>query len=185
MRIIAGTAGGIRLECPQDVARPMMDRVRAAVFSRLGERVPGARVLDLFAGSGAIGLEALSRGAASAVFVDQHRAASAAIRANLLRARLEGTICPAEVGAFLRSQRHPGPFDLVFADPPFALDRASPAHPAAWLRHDALGPLVAGDALLVVELPEPPPLESPFWEALDPRRYGQAWVGIYRRRVAP
>ncbi len=83
MRVIAGSAGGLRLDCPSGIARPMMDRVRGAVFSSLGDAVPGARVADLFAGSGAIGIEALSRGAASCVFVDLNRKAGEVIRANL------------------------------------------------------------------------------------------------------
>ena len=70
----------------------MMDRVRGAVFSSLGEAVPGARALDLFAGSGAIGIEALSRGAASCLFIDSNRRAAEAVRTNLRHARLEGTV---------------------------------------------------------------------------------------------
>ncbi|PYL22784.1 MAG: hypothetical protein DMF44_09955 [Verrucomicrobia bacterium] len=70
MRVIAGNAGGVRLAVPKRGVRPTMDRVKAAIFSSLGEAIIGARVLDLFAGSGALGIEALSRGAASAMFVD-------------------------------------------------------------------------------------------------------------------
>ena len=75
MRIISGIAGGLALEVPKTVTRPTQDRVRQAVFSMLGELVPGAHVLDLFAGTGAIGLECLSRGAASAMFVDENKGA--------------------------------------------------------------------------------------------------------------
>ncbi|MGZ5003496.1 MAG: RsmD family RNA methyltransferase, partial [Chthoniobacterales bacterium] len=71
MRVIAGSAGGIRLQVPETDVRPTMDRVKAAIFSSLGDRVVNARVLDLFAGTGALGIEALSRGAASAVFVEE------------------------------------------------------------------------------------------------------------------
>ena len=83
MRVIAGSAGGIRLDVPKNEIRPTMDRVKAAIFSSLGERVIGARVLDLFAGTGALGLEALSRGAASAMFVEENRQAVRAIESNL------------------------------------------------------------------------------------------------------
>src|SRR5215470_10471026 len=77
MRVIAGCAGGIRLAVPKRGVRPTMDRVKAAIFSSLGDAVVGARVLDLFAGSGALGIEALSRGASSVVFVDEdHRGQS-------------------------------------------------------------------------------------------------------------
>jgi len=83
MRVIAGSAGGIQLDVPKSGVRPTMDRVKAAIFSSLGELVPGARVLDLFAGTGALGLEALSRGAASALFVEENAAAISAIERNL------------------------------------------------------------------------------------------------------
>src|SRR5512133_3196522 len=90
MRIIAGSAGRIAIKVPPAVARPTTDFVRQAIFSILGERVENARALDLFAGSGAIGLEALSRGAASCVFVDEHRQAAAVISENLAKSRLDG-----------------------------------------------------------------------------------------------
>ncbi|PYL05452.1 MAG: 16S rRNA (guanine(966)-N(2))-methyltransferase RsmD, partial [Verrucomicrobia bacterium] len=88
MRVIAGSAGGIRLAVPKRGVRPTMDRVKAAVFSSLGESVAGARVLDLFAGSGALGIEALSRGAFSAVFVEEDRQSAEIIERNLARTKL-------------------------------------------------------------------------------------------------
>ncbi|MGB8466384.1 MAG: RsmD family RNA methyltransferase, partial [Terrimicrobiaceae bacterium] len=91
MRVIAGEARGLPLSTPPNV-RPTMDRVRGAIFSSLGDAVPGARVLDLFAGSGAMGIEALSRGAASAVFVDSNPRCAACVRANLRRAKLEASV---------------------------------------------------------------------------------------------
>ncbi len=94
MRIIAGAAGGITIRVPQAVTRPTMDRTRQALFSMLGDIVVGARVLDLFAGSGALGLEALSRGAAHAVFVEHHRAAAQVIRENLAAGREGGKVGP-------------------------------------------------------------------------------------------
>jgi len=83
MRVIAGTAGGIQLLVPKTGVRPTMDRVKAAILSSLGEAVVGARVLDLFAGTGGLGIEALSRGARSAVFVEKDRLAIETIRRNL------------------------------------------------------------------------------------------------------
>lgn len=180
MRVIAGTAGGLRLDCPDGIARPMMDRVRGAVFSSLGEAVTGARALDLFAGSGALGIEALSRGAASCVFVDRHRKAADVIRANLARARLSGTVRLQDVAAFM-ARAAPASFDLVFADPPFALDPAEPAHPARQLAGADLARCMAPDGLFVVELPAEPPAGNASWALLRNRRYGQAWVAIYRR----
>jgi 16S rRNA (guanine966-N2)-methyltransferase len=180
MRVIAGRAGGLRLDCPDGVARPMMDRVRGAVFSSLGEALAEARVLDLFSGSGALGIEALSRGAASCVFVDRHRKAVEAIRRNLARAKLQGTVRGQDVGAFV-ARAEPSAFDLVFADPPFALDPADSAHPARLLAGDALARCVAPDGLFVVEVPAEPPPGNASWELLRSRRYGQAWVAYYRR----
>src|SRR5438094_6306407 len=101
MRVIAGRAGGVRLTSPKSGVRPTMDRVKAAIFSSLGEMVPGARVLDLFAGSGALGIEALSRGSASAVFVESDRRAVEAIQNNLARTRLDGVVRRSDVFDFL------------------------------------------------------------------------------------
>ena len=180
MRVIAGTAGGLRLDCPSGSARPMRDRVRGAVFSSLGEAVPGARVADLFAGSGAIGIEALSRGAASCVFVDLNRKAGEVIRANLAHAKLRGTVRQQDVATFL-AQADAASLDLVFADPPFALESGHPAHPAQLLAGGHLSRCTAPDGLFVVELPQEPPPGTPSWELLRSRRYGQAWVAVYRR----
>ncbi len=94
MRVVAGSAGGIPLSAPESAARPTMDRVKAAIFSSLGARVPGARVLDLFAGGGGLGIEALSRGCAEATFVDNDARAVEAIRANLQKTRLAGVGTP-------------------------------------------------------------------------------------------
>src|ERR1700744_3935643 len=90
MRVIAGSAGGIRLKTPAHDLRPTMDRVREPTFSALGDFVIGAHVLDLFAGSGGYGIEALSRGAAEAVFVDDHPKSIEAIRSNLSRTKIDG-----------------------------------------------------------------------------------------------
>lgn len=121
MRIITGSAGGLPLEVPKTVTRPTQDRVRQAIFSMLGEVVEGARVLDLFAGSGALGLECLSRGALSAVFVDQDRGAADVIRRNLAKTRLEGgTLRQGDVFRVVSQLVQSGAqFDLVFADPPY------------------------------------------------------------------
>lgn len=179
MRIIAGSAGGIRLECPDGIARPMMDRVRGAVFSSLGEAVEGARVADLFAGSGAIGIEALSRGAESCTFVDSHRKAAQTIRENLEKAKLRGTIRQQDVAAFLASAPE-GSLDLIFADPPFALDAAEKAHPASLMASGSLARCLVPGGIFVVELPGEPPAASGAWELLRCRPYGQAWVAFYR-----
>src|ERR1700752_1566225 len=101
MRVIAGRAGGVRLVSPKIGVRPTMDRVKAAIFSSLGETVIGARVLDLFAGTGALGIEALSRGAAAALFVDEDRQSIGAIEKNLTKTRLSGQVRNTNVFRFL------------------------------------------------------------------------------------
>jgi 16S rRNA (guanine966-N2)-methyltransferase len=121
MRVIAGSAKGTRLAPVPAGTRPLSDRAREGLFSSLGDRVPGARVLDLFAGTGAVGIEALSRGAAEATLVDRGQKAVDTIRANLQRTKLGhlATVVRAQWDAFL--DRAPDPFDLVFVDPPYTV----------------------------------------------------------------
>ena len=120
MRVIAGEARGTRLARPAGGTRPVSDRAREGLFSSLGQLVRGARCLDLFAGTGAVGIEALSRGAKSAEFVDDSVAAVRVIKENLRRTGLEdrARVVKADAGRFLK---RPGePYELVFADPPYA-----------------------------------------------------------------
>jgi 16S rRNA (guanine966-N2)-methyltransferase len=121
VRIVAGSAKGIRLSPVPKGVRPVSDMAREGVFSSLGTSVVGARVLDLYAGTGAMGLEALSRGAERAVLVERDRAAIRAIRENLRLTRLSGAqVVAADVARFVtRDVNDPGPFDLVLADPPY------------------------------------------------------------------
>ncbi|HYC33481.1 MAG TPA: 16S rRNA (guanine(966)-N(2))-methyltransferase RsmD, partial [Gemmatimonadales bacterium] len=126
MRIVGGSLGGRRLVVPKDGrVRPTADRVREAWMSILGPEVEGARVLDLYAGSGALGLEALSRGAESAEFVELGAASLAALRANI-EALDVGDRVKVHRGDALRFAERlgPGAFDLAFADPPYAHDDA-------------------------------------------------------------
>ena len=149
-RIISGKAGGIRLESPDGtLTRPTSDRVKEALFSILTLQVPGARVLDLYAGSGQIGIEAVSRGALSAVLVDNDRASLACMQANVSRSGLEGLhIQAGDVFRVLKSLAREGrDFDLVFLDPPYRM--------AAQVMERAAGPLTQGllapDALVILE----------------------------------
>lgn len=122
MRVVAGTAGGLVLVAPRgSETRPITDRVKETLFAILGERVPGARVLDLYAGSGAVGIEALSRGASHATFVERGREALAALRRNLEHTGLAATasVVSADVERFLAGAAA-GPWDLVVLDPPYA-----------------------------------------------------------------
>lgn len=125
MRVVAGTARGLRLDAPPGrTTRPTSDRMREALFNSLGslDLVVGATVVDLFAGSGALGIEALSRGAASATFVESDRAAAAVIEANLERCRLadRARVVVGPVERYL--MRRVAPADLALADPPYAYD---------------------------------------------------------------
>lgn len=151
MRIIAGKAGRIAIKVPSAVARPTTDFVRQAIFSILGERVENARVLDLFAGSGALGLEALSRGATSCVFVDEHRQACAVIAENLTRARLDGgRAVKAEVLAYLK--RDAATYDLIFADPPYWKYHGDKDHVGDILKSGLLAPRLAPGGWFIAEV---------------------------------
>jgi 16S rRNA (guanine966-N2)-methyltransferase len=122
MRVIAGLAKGVRLAPVPSGTRPLSDRAREGLFSSLGSAVEGARCVDLFAGTGALGIEALSRGATSCLFVDRASAAVRAIRENLSRTGLvdRATVVRSEAGNALG--RTADPFDLAFLDPPYAHD---------------------------------------------------------------
>jgi 16S rRNA (guanine966-N2)-methyltransferase len=126
LRIIAGEFGGRRIKTPDsDKVRPTADRVREAWFSILQHFVPGARVLDLFAGSGALGFEALSRGAVSADFVEVHRASLIALKGNAETLKVEDRVTIHRVDGLRFAERlQAGAYDVAFADPPYAGDRA-------------------------------------------------------------
>jgi 16S rRNA (guanine966-N2)-methyltransferase len=148
-----------------------MDRVRGAVFSALGEKVPNARVLDLFAGSGAFGIEALSRGAAEAVFVDDNRRATEAIGANLEKTRLAGQVIRRDVFRFLETCETQ--FDLIFADPPYLKQREDRDFANELCVVPTLKKLLATDGVFVLELPATRSLNVVSgWQLLRARRYG-------------
>ncbi len=176
MRLIAGQAGGLTLEVPKSVTRPTQDRVRQAIFSMLGDIPIDARVLELFAGSGALGLEALSRGAASALFVDQNRGACDVIRRNLAKSRLGGgSIRAADAFRFLKATHAiPGPFDLVFADPPYAHRPGDPDLAFQLAQQPELLEAITPGGHLILECrvtKQPSPSWSP-WELIRERDYG-------------
>ena len=127
IRIIAGEFGGRRIKTPgTDKVRPTADRVREAWFSILQGSIPGARVLDLFAGSGALGFEALSRGAVSVDFVEQHAASFAIIRDNAATLNVADQVTIHRTDAIRFAERlQPGAYDVAFADPPYAGDEAA------------------------------------------------------------
>lgn len=182
MRIIAGKAGGIPIKVPSQVARPTTDRVREAMFSMLGDRVPGARVLDLFAGSGALGIESLSRGAESAVLVEQDLSACRLISENLQKARLEqGRVVKGEVFATLRRLAQQGEkFALVFADPPYAKIPGQPNLGAQLLVNEPLRALLADGGWLVLETMVTKGADRSIagWTVLRDREYGSTRILI-------
>jgi len=181
-RIVAGQARGRRLAVPPHGTRPTSDRAREGLFNTLSAELelPGARVLDLFAGSGAVGLEALSRGAAEAVLVESDRRACAVIEANIRTLGLAGgTLRQAGVAGYLATGAD-GPFDLVFADPPYALA----GHAVAQLLDALAGDRwLRPDAVLVLERSARDP--EPNWPAtitaLKHRRYGEGCLWYGRR----
>jgi len=124
MKVNTGIARGRNIETlpGDDIVRPTTQKAKEGIFSALQFYVPGARVLDLFAGSGQMGIEALSRGASHCVFVDNTRAAVAVIKRNLNRTELFHNASVAEMDAIRYMQRANGPFDIIFADPPYHKD---------------------------------------------------------------
>ena len=174
MRIVAGEFKGRRLHAPRGAGtRPTADRVREALFSMLGD-VSGARVLDLYAGSGALGIEALSRGAAEATFVDSAPGAIRAVKANLDMLGAEAEVRRADVRRFLGSARAAArQYDLVFLDPPYRLAGRLGGELTA-----ALPAVLAPGAAVVAESDRRAPLELGL-PILDERRYGDTLIRIH------
>jgi 16S rRNA (guanine(966)-N(2))-methyltransferase RsmD len=191
-RVIAGTARGVRLAAPGEVTRPLGDRVKQTLFAVLDPDLPGAAFLDLFAGSGSAGIEALSRGARHATFVERDAAAVKVIAANLARARVadRATVVRADVLAWLRGPalRDPGvpassderqgfgPFAVAVVDPPYG----QPDVLVAAL--DTLGPLLAPGARVVAKhfWRDRPPTLVGLLASERERRFGETALTFYR-----
>ncbi len=182
MRIVAGSAKGTRLAPVPAGVRPLSDRAREGLFASLGERAAGARVLDLFAGTGATGIEALSRGAASCTFVDASRPATDAIRENLRRSYCEelGEVVTSDALAFMRRHRGDEGWDLVILDPPY--EAGSP------LLDDLMGELaregrlaVGATVVLTRGNKGSAPVVPLHWAAARELRYGDSILTLYRR----
>ena len=182
-RIVGGLARGRRLAVPPRGTRPTSDRAREALFNTLGAELDlaGARVLDLFAGSGAVGLEALSRGAAAVVFVESDRRAAAVLADNVRAVGLPGgTVRRLAVESYLLADGADEPFDLVFADPPYACPAGSVSGVLrllidhAWLRPDAV--------LVLERSARDPDLDWPCEiKPIKHRRYGEGCLWYGRR----
>jgi len=174
MRIIGGADRGRRLRAPRGLhTRPTADRMRVTLFDILGPSVAGARVLDLFAGTGAVGIEALSRGAARAVFVERDPAALRALRGNLAAlglGRQAARVVAGDVLAVLPAlAASETPVDLVFVDPPYAGSAAGRTL-AALAESPLLGP--GGRVVVQHSVRTPPPLPPGLVPAREPRRFG-------------
>jgi 16S rRNA (guanine966-N2)-methyltransferase len=187
MRVIAGSLRGRRLSAPRGAerTRPTSDRVREALFAMLGD-IEGTEVLDLFAGTGALGIEALSRGASSALFVERDRAALRALRANLEQLELRAPRARVHAGealAALRAARKRGEtYDLVFLDPPYGQARALEGPLSA-----SLPAILQPAARIVVESDRRSPLVlglQPLREKpLREKRYGDTLIAIYSHQT--
>ncbi|CAN5784769.1 16S rRNA (guanine(966)-N(2))-methyltransferase RsmD [soil metagenome] len=184
MRIVAGSAKGVRLGPVPASVRPISDRAREGMFSSLGPgALEGANVLDLFAGTGAAGIEALSRGASAATFVDRAPSSVNAIKRNLALTKLEsrGEIHPSAVARFISRADRPGaPFDLVICDPPYDLgspdlDDVLRGLAGEWLRGGWTLVLTRGHKSSTVVIP----LQ---WDAARRLRYGDTLVTLFRPR---
>jgi len=182
MRVIAGSAGGIPLRLPKTGLRPTMDLVRGAIFSSLGELPVGARVLDLFAGTGSLAIEALSRGAESATLVESDRKACAIIEANLSATRLNAQVHCTDVFRFIRNISSSASYDLIFADPPYVRDAGARDYTAELLAERGLFEALKEDGLMVLEVGQRWPLpECADWECVRRKRYGSTEVLLLRK----
>jgi 16S rRNA (guanine966-N2)-methyltransferase len=182
VRVIAGSAGGVSLQTPKSDLRPTMDLVKGAIFSSLGDAIIGARVLDLFAGSGALGIEALSRGAASVTFVESNRLAIQAIEKNLAKTKLAGaaaSVQSADVFRYLDRLSAPDSFDLIIADPPYAKAPGERDFAPELLGSTALRAALSASGIFVLEhLPGDTLALGDYWECTRDKRYGATAVAF-------
>lgn len=180
MRIIAGIARGHKLVAPKGSDfRPTTDRVRENIFNILGERTKGAIVLDLFCGSGALGIEALSRGAAKATFIDEHQAAVKAVTKNLQSVGFDkrAKVIKMRASEGLKSFKASGKrFNLIFLDPPYKIRAAELqkifVELSFYLTPEAIAVLEHGNRL--AESP------TPLFQLIDSRRYGNTFVSFFK-----
>ena len=189
MRVITGSARGHPLKVPKSAAtRPTPARAKEALFSSLGDRVIRARVLDLFAGSGAFGIEALSRGAARAVFVEFDGMACATLRENLRSTRLEqnAILMDMDVANALRALARQGEtFDIIFADPPYLKDKRPKPKAIDWkhflLHSDALKSVLAQEGVLLLEhYKQDSGVESLYFKPQKDFRFGDTMITLFR-----
>lgn len=180
-RVVAGSAGGLFLAVPARFSsRPTQDRVKQALFSSLGARVPGARVLDLYAGTGSLGIEALSRGANSCTFVESDPRAIPVLKANLKHCRLTGAVIKHDAGGFLQSAPA-ATFDLILLDPPYHKGKLCLDH-SPLLPH--LARVLAPSGLVVWEHDARNTWQSPVHlSVLKSARYGESTLTYLQHSI--
>ena len=181
LRIIGGIWRGRKLNFPDvDGLRPTGDRIRETLFNWLAPDIQGAHCLDLFAGSGALGLEALSRGAQSSLLLEKHAAAAQQLKSNLQLLQSDnGRVEQVDSLQWLKQQQPSQPFDIVFIDPPFALELWEPIAAAleaqAWL---------SDEAVIYLEAPRDAQLQLPGnWQLHRDKQAGQVSFRLYHRRT--
>lgn len=178
MRIIAGRAKGRTLAVPSSGTRPMTGRVRESIFSTLLMRIRDACILDLYAGSGSLGLEALSRGACTATFVERDRSAVRIIEENIALVGLGGEVVRGAVTGVI--DRLPGPYDVVFVDPPYVEQDESVDAVIA-----ALDPILGAAGVVIVHRQSASRLSTPeFLTSIRERHYGDAVVTMMERATS-
>src|SRR5260370_13152677 len=176
MSMIARRGGGVPPVSPKNGVRPTVDRVKEAILSSLGEMVTGARVLDLLAGTGALGIEALSRGAATAIFVEEDRQSIAAIEKNLAKTQLAGRVRQQDVFSFLKNAAAEK-FQIVFADPPYDKMKSGESFTEKLLDNKTLPRLLEPHGVFVLEKrpsEELPPTK--LWQVSRRKTYGATEV---------
>lgn len=179
MRVISGTAKGVSLKTPSGMeTRPTTDRVKEAVFSIIQFHIPGARILDLFGGTGQLGIEGLSRGANSAVFVDRREEACALIRENLRRTKLEGSARVVRSDYLTYMKRTKEKFDIIFLDPPYVEDFLE----NSLIRITEIDILQSG-GIIVAERPlgKEMSLNLPGFSKSRDYKYGNTLIAVYQR----
>ncbi|MFC5050222.1 16S rRNA (guanine(966)-N(2))-methyltransferase RsmD [Rubritalea spongiae] len=181
MRIIAGSAKRREIKVPKAVVRPTTDRTREALFSMIHAYVESAKVLDLFAGAGSLGIEALSRGAASCDFVDMNKICTMCVQENLQKLDLRGgVVVTADVLGHVK--RLSGQYDIIFADPPYYKKPGDRDFVSELLAEENLAQILAVDGLLIVEVDAKHSPDVPKqWKQLDKRRYGSCVIMFLQR----
>lgn len=177
MRVITGKARGVQLKTPDGMlTRPTADRVKEALFSIINFDVPGANVLDLFGGTGQLGIEAMSRGAERCVFVDAREDACKLIKENLKRTKLEGTVIRSDYMDYLNRCKEQ--FSIIFLDPPYAEEYLENA-----IKRITEIDILQTDGIIVTERPvgKELPWEFGGYQRSKDYKYGKTLLTIYRR----